>query len=429
MKEQRQGIPSNPVFRGFNTARTRYVIAYGGAGSGKSINVQQLLIARLSDPRNAGMNLLVIRKDLDSHRESTRAGLIKAIRTMFGDRASDVWTWSDSDSGALTLRCRETGNSIIFRGMLNDKQREKLKSIDVENGKIVLVWIEEATALMPSDFDVLDDRLRGELPNGWKFQIYMTFNPVSATHWIKRRFFDVARDDTYICHSTYKDNRFLDADYIAKVERDRETNPEHYQIYGAGEWGEKGGLILTNFRVEKVEQDITKYDAIALGQDFGFNHANAILLLGWKDGEVFVIREYYQHDKTTPEIIADVESSGIFADAKKARAWMICDAAEPDRIKEWQRAGWRARPVDKGKGKATGAAIDWLKARRLHIDAGAENTAAEAGEWAWQRDKTTGLYTDEPVPINDDAMAALRYGTEPFRIASSRKRSKTRGQT
>lgn len=422
MKVERQGIPSNPVFKGFNTSRKRYVIAYGGAGSGKSINVQQLLIARLSDPSNAGMNLLVIRKDLDSHRQSTRAGLIKAIRTIYGDNARQVWEWSESGSGALDLRCKTNGNMIVFRGVKDESQREKLKSIDVPNGKIVLVWVEEATALMPYDFDIIDDRLRGELPNGWQFQIYLTFNPVSATHWIKRRFFDVARDDVYICHSTYKDNRFLDEGYKAKMERDRELNPEHYQIYGAGEWGEKGGLILTNFITEPVSQDLEHYDAIALGQDFGFNHANAILLLGWKDGDVYVIREHYKHDMTTQELIKDVESSGLFADAKKARAFMICDAAEPDRIKEWQRAGWRARPVDKGKGKATSAAIDWLKARRLHIDINATNTAAEAGEWAWQRDRVTGLYTDEPVPINDDAMAALRYGTEPFRIASSRRR-------
>lgn len=424
---QRAGIPSNPVFKGFNTARERYVIAYGGAGSGKSINVQQLLIARLSDPNNAGMNLLVVRKDLDSHRNSTRAGLIKAIRTIYGDRAREVWTWSESRSGALDLRCNTNGNMVVFRGMLNEAQREKLKSIDVERGKIVLVWIEEATALMPYDFDILDDRLRGELPNGWRFQVYMTFNPVSATHWIKRRFFDVQRDDVFICHSTYKDNRFLDADYVRKMERDRELNPEHYQIYGAGEWGEKGGLILTNFRIETVDQDITHYDAIALGCDFGFNHANAILLLGWKDGEVYVIREHYVTGMTNAEIIADIENSGIFADAKKAKAWMICDAAEPDRIKEWARAGWRARPVDKGKGKATGAAIDWLKARRIHIDTACDNTAAEAGEWAWQRDRTTGLYTDEPVPINDDAMSALRYGTEPIRIASSRPKRRFTG--
>lgn len=422
MQVKRHGIPFNPAFREFNSSNKRYNIAYGGAGSGKSINMQQLIIALSERP---GRNWLVIRKDLDSHRDSTRAGLLKAIQTIYGTDARSVWNWSDSRNGGLDLR-HTNGNMIIFRGVLNDAQREKLKSIDVPSGKITDVWIEEATALLPADFDIIDDRLRGELPEGMRFHIWLTFNPVSATHWIKRRFFDVERDDVFICHSTYKDNRFLDPDYIKKLERDRVDNPEHYQIYGAGEWGEKGGLILTNYQIKKLDQDITHYDAIALGQDFGFNHANAILLLGWRDGEVYILREHYVRDKTTPDIIREVEASGIFADAKKARAFMICDAAEPDRIKEWQRAGYRARPVDKSKGKATSAAIDWLKARRLYIDTLCENTAAEAGAWAWQKDRITGKYTDEPVSINDDAMAALRYGTEPFRIASGRSRPKLR---
>ena len=417
---ERKGIPSNPCFRGFNSSRCRYVIAYGGAGSGKSINMQQLLIARLSDPRNVGMNALVIRKDLDSHRDSTRAGLIKAIRTIYGDDARNAWDWSDSRSGGLELTCRATGNRILFRGVLNEAQREKLKSIDTEQGKVVLVWIEEATALMPYDFDIIDDRLRGELPSGWKFQIYMTFNPVSATHWIKRRFFDREQLDTYICHSTYKDNRFLDADFVRKMDSD--PDPEHAQVYARGEWGEKGGLILTNYRVEAVSKDLDAYDALAMGHDFGFNHADALLLLGWKDGEVYVLAEHYKHDMTNPQIIESVERVPIFMEAKRRRVWQVCDSADPDRIVEWQRAGWRARPVDKGKNRATSSAIDWMKARRLHIGESCTNTAAEAGEWAWQRDRVTGMYTDEPVPVNDDAMAALRYGTEPFRIASMRKR-------
>lgn len=422
---ERRGIPSNACFKDFNRSTARYCIAYGGAGSGKSINVQQLLIARLSDPSNKGMNALVIRKDLDSHRDSTRAGLIKAIRTIYGDDSRRVWDWSDSRSGGLELVCRKTGNRVLFRGVLNEAQREKLKSIDTEAGKVVLVWIEEATALMPYDFDIIDDRLRGELPNGWKFQIYMTFNPVSATHWIKRRFFDTEHPDTFICHSTYKDNRFLDDDYRSKMDND--PDPEHAQVYARGEWGSKGGLILTNYRVERVPQDFDYYDSLAMGHDFGFNHADALLMLGMKDGELYVIAEHYAHDMTNTDVIRSVERSEVFCEAKRRRLWMVCDSAEPDRIAEWQRAGWRARPVDKGKGKATTAAIDWLKARRIHIGDTCQNTAAEAGEWAWQRDRLTGMYTDEPVPVNDDAMAALRYGSEPFRLAGSRVRKRFEG--
>lgn len=86
------------------------------------------------------------------------------------------------------LECKHNGNQIIFRGVNDDKQREKLKSITFKRGKLTDVWIEEATEITQNDFEIIDDRLRGELPPGQFYQIKATFNPVSATHWIKRVF-------------------------------------------------------------------------------------------------------------------------------------------------------------------------------------------------------------------------------------------------
>ena len=416
---QEHKIGMNKIFKGANETNCRYVVLKGSAGSGKSVNIARLLVQRLSDPKNEGMHALVVRKFNESHKDSTRAELVSAINCIFEEDAANHWHIPDGD---LTLTCKDNGNTIIFRGMKDREQREKLKSISTKSGSIVFVWIEEATQLLPSEFNIIDDRLRGILPTGWHYQIFLTFNPVSSTHWIKSRFFDRQDSDVYISESTYKDNRFIDDDYSARMDKMKEIDYQHWLVYGAGEWGEVGGLIISRFKICKVDQDITHYDAVSIGQDFGYNHANAILLLGWKDGCVYVLREHYVHEKTTPEIIADVERTGLFADAKKAGVWLICDSAEPDRIAEWKKAGYKARPVDKGKNKATSSAIDWLQGLPcIYIDESAENTAAEISSWKWAEDRKTGQKTDEPEPINDDAMAALRYGTEPFRIASKRK--------
>ena len=77
---------------------------------------------------------------------------------------------------------------IIFRGVNDDKQREKLKSITFQRGKLTDVWIEEATEITQSDFEIIDDRLRGELPDNQFYQIRMTFNPVNKNHWIIKKF-------------------------------------------------------------------------------------------------------------------------------------------------------------------------------------------------------------------------------------------------
>ena len=332
---------------------------------------------------------------------------------MFGPYADRFWK---VNLNPLALECRTTGNRIIFRGVKDQRQREKVKSITFKNGKLVWIWCEEATELLSEDVDILDDRLRGNLedlnPNLY-YQITMTFNPVSAIHWIKARYFDKADPDVLTHHSTYKTNRFIDPAYFRRMERRKEEDPEGYRVYGLGEWGELGGLILTNFEVHDFPTDRDFFDGFYYGQDFGFNHADAILGIGWKDGEIYVTSEVYVFEKDTEEIIALARQKRI-----DPRVEMFCDSAEPDRIRTWQKAGFRAYPVKKEPGSVK-AQIDFLKGRKIHIHPSCVNTLKEAQQWKWKKDPTTGLYIDEPVEFMDDAMAALRYGVERPRRGSS----------
>ena len=82
----------------------------------------------------------------------------------------------------------------------------------------------------------------------------------------------------------------------------------------------------------------------------------------------------------------------------------------------WQKAGYRARGVDKGGSQGSvKAQIDWLKQRKIYIHPSCVNTIKEIQQWKWKRDERTGEYLDEPVSFQDDAMAALRYVIEGWR--------------
>ena len=399
-------VPANPGFREVNNSRKRYIVMKGSAGSGKSVDTAQNYILRLM--RDPGRNLVALRKSDITNRDSTFAELTGAIYRMFGDKAEQYWQINKSP---LKLTCRHNGNQIIFRGMNDDKQREKLKSITFQKGKLTDVWLEEATEFTQADLEIIDDRLRGELPPGQFYQIRMTFNPVNKNHWIKKIFFDIPDENVLTHHSTYLGNRFIDDAYRARMERRKIVDPDGYQIYGLGEWGEIGGLILHNWEVKEISRNPNDYDDIAIGQDFGFNHANAILLLGIKDDNIFVLDEIYEHEKDTSEIIQMANAHDI---PTKKQMW--CDSAEPDRIKEWTKAGFRARGVDKGgSAGSVKAQIDWLKQRSIFVHPHCVNTIKELQQWKWKKDERTGEYFDEPVPIMDDAMAALRYGVEGWR--------------
>lgn len=219
-------VRANRIFENANKSKKRYIVMKGSAGSGKSTDTAQNYIMRLMGPGNKGRNLLCIRKADITNRDSTFAELQSAIYRI------GVAPYWNVNSSSMVMTCKINGNEIKFRGVKDDKQRERLKSITFKQGKLTDIWIEEATELTQNDFEILDDRLRGALPSGQFYQIRMTFNPVSAQHWIKRVFFDRPDPDVFTHQSTYKDNRFIDEAYYKRMERRRIVDPEGYRIYG-----------------------------------------------------------------------------------------------------------------------------------------------------------------------------------------------------
>ena len=394
-------VQANPGFKEVNRSTKRYIVEKGSAGSGKSVDAAQHYILRLM--RDKGRNLVALRKSDITNRDSTFAELTGAIYRMFGDKAEQYWQINMSP---LKLTCKANGNQIIFRGMNDDKQREKLKSITFQKGKLTDVWLEEATEFTQADFEIIDDRLRGELPPGQFYQIRMTFNPVNKNHWIKRVFFDIPDENVLTHHSTYLANRFIDAAYHARMERRKLVDPEGYRIYGLGEWGEIGGLILSNYIIEEFDTSPEHFDYMVNAQDFGYNHANCIGEVGFKDGELYLCKELYEFEKDTAELI---QLAAKKAFNKQLTMW--CDSAEPDRIKMWRKAGYKAMPVKK-EPNSVKAQIDHLQQHRIHIHPSCVNTIKEIQQWKWRKDEKTGEYLDEPVPFQDDAMAMLRYSIE-----------------
>lgn len=370
----------------------------GSAGSGKSVNVAQDFIAKLSQEEYAGCSLLCVRGVEVSHLHSTFAELNGAIDRL---GLKDLW---ESRLQPLSLRNKHTGNSIIFRGCNDQRAIERLKSVTVPSGKITWVWIEEATELRDSDFNIIDDRLRGKLPPEHYYQITLTFNPVNSSHWIKAQLWDYERDNIFKHKSTYLDNRFIDEDFKTRLERRRDLDPEGYRIYGLGEWGEVGGIIFPNVKYGDYES--YDYEQYSMGTDFGFNHATVTLLIGWRDGDPYILREVVATGKTSSEFITLCNRAELPKDVL-----MCCDSASPDQIKEFKQAGYRAFPARKEKNSIQNQ-INWLKNRTIYVDGRCINTQRELQSYKWRKDPTSGEYTDQPVMINDDCVAALRYGIE-----------------
>lgn len=380
---------TNDIYYPLYKDTSRYLVLYGGAGSGKSVFAAQKILVRILTEQPH--RFLVARKVARTLRFS--------VFSLFQDLIAQ-WSLSPLfkiNKSDMTITCIN-GNQIIFAG-LDDV--EKLKSIAGITG----IWIEEASELDPKDFHQLDLRMRG--PTKHYKQIILTFNPISALHWLKKEFFDYKRSNATIIKSTYKDNKFIDPEYAKVLEELKYKDYTYYLIYALGEWGVLGNLVFTNYVIEEIPLDESRYDTIYYGLDFGFNDPSAVIKVGWKDSEIFILDEIYEKGLTNAELIKLCEEQ-----VNKSRL-IIADSAEPDRIKEFKKAGFVIRPCTKGKDSVK-FGIDWLKRRKIHIHPSCVNFIKEIQQYKYKEDRD-GNVLDEPVDFNNHAMDALRYATEPLR--------------
>ena len=222
----------------------RYLVFYGGAGSGKSFFVVERFVYKML--KSKMFNLLVVRKTGKSNRDSTFA-LFKQIISKW--TLGKYFKVNESD---LRIKCLLNNNEIVFAG-LDDV--EKLKSITFSKGELTDVWIEEASEVLEADFNQLDVRLRGK---GTKKQIVISFNPIDINHWLKKRFFDRTDDNIEVLHSTYKDNEFLDDDYKKLLESYKDTDPYYYDVYCMGVWGVLGKTVFDARAIQERLKTIPK---------------------------------------------------------------------------------------------------------------------------------------------------------------------------
>lgn len=234
----------NDVYIPYLDNISRYLIFYGGAGSGKSFFIVERYIYKILNSKL--MNLLTVRATGKSNRDSTFALFKQVINKWHLGMHFKI---NESD---LRIKCLLNGNEIIFSG-LDDV--EKLKSVTFSKGELTDIWIEEASEILESDFNQLDVRLRGK---GTKKQIVISFNPIDINHWLKKKFFDVPRNNLTIVHTTYKDNKFLDEDYKKLLESYKYTDEYYYNVYCLGQCGVLGKTVFDARAVSRRLQEITR---------------------------------------------------------------------------------------------------------------------------------------------------------------------------
>ena len=399
----------------------RYLVLKGSRASKKSKNIAIRWILLMYQFEKS--NLLVIRKYASLLKQSCRADLIWAIKRL---GVQDDWR---IPKGEMTLTRKSTGQMILFRGA---SEPESIASIAVDEGVLNFCWIEEAYQLdSEHDFDMIDESVRGQLPEGYFKQIVLTFNPWHESSWLRPRFFiqregeDLLDDVQYIpgkqksTESTlsltrdYTCNEWLDEADLANFERMRVEQPARYRVAGKGDWGVTGATVYSNWEVREFDWRSMFYYKDTdgkpiyehrIGLDFGYSHntAGVRLLVDRAKREIYVCEELFEQRLSTDEIFHRLRALDW------AREPIHADSEAPQTIKDLRKMGCpRMFGVKKQPGSVA-SGIQTIRGYHILIHPSCQNFEIEISHYAFKKN-AEGKELPQPEKEWDHLMDAMRY--------------------
>ena len=310
----------------------------GSPGSGKSYTIaQRIIISCTKEP----IRVLVCRRYATTLRNSCFA-LFKEILTKW--RLLPYVKIKETDM-SITF---PNGSQIIMVGLDTE---EKLLSLT----NISTVWVEEAYEVEKSKVEQLNLRMRGTAANQ---QLILSWNPISKHSWLYEFTVKNPPENSVFIHSTYKDNPFLNPEYVQALDEMEIRNPEKYRVYGRGEWGvDSSGLVIKN----------------------------------WKTGGFDAM-----------------ELAAAIKDMNLAKSKIKVDAAEPRTIQFFRNEGINAEGAAKGKDSVK-AGLMFLQDNLIIVHPKCQNFITELENFSYIKSKQTGEWTEDTTHEWSHAIDACRY--------------------
>ena len=388
-----------PLFRN----KARHLHMYGSAGSGKSHFAARKLLVRVVDGMKRGLvhRFYCLCKTEPEVRRSVFT-LLSDLRNGFGD---------------LDRIMQPLGSMLSFR-FINDAtihcmgldKPEKLKSVESPTG----FWLEEADRFTRIDRQQINLRMRGDI--GTFKQTMYTYNPTSVACSLYKDLHKplgnaytgwgtTGHGNRYFHHSTWRDNPYLDEEYIAELAELREVDPDYWNVYSEGLWGSRRHLIYAGaYRVCDESEWPDTYDDRVYGLDFGFNNPSALMEVRFVDDVPFIREVIYERKLTNTQLITLMDEREV---DKSDTIW--ADSAEPARIEEINEAGYDCRGATNAKKpNAVKARIDFVRRAGMVVHPDCSDFQDELETYKWKLNKEEEPL-DEPVKFMDHGCNAVEY--------------------
>lgn len=311
------------------------------------------------------------------------------------------------------------GSVIYSGGMMDDKQRESVRSIGGDGG-LDGAWFEEANAFTRNDYEEIIGRVRHTAAN-WQ-QIILTTNPDAPTHWIYKDLIQGGAASVY--YSGAKDNPNNSPAYLVNLQKLTGVMKDRLVD---GKWVQAEGAIYEEFdpAIHMIDRDkcppfVRRFRVI----DFGYS--NPFVCQWWgedADGRLYRYREIYKTRKLvedlTPQIIeltgeelidATISDHDAEDRATMERHGISTQAAKKDVSPGIQAVKARMKVQADGKPRiyfVRGALVE--SDPLLEYKKNPTCTEEEIPGYAWKKHEDGKPNKEEPVKLNDHGCDTTRY--------------------
>lgn len=268
------------------------IVCKGGRGSGKSSDIAHIITQLLM---RYAVNTVGIRYVDNTLEQSLYEQMKWAIEQQ---GVSHLFKFNKSP---LRITYKPRGNYMIFRGAQNP---ERIKSLKDSKFPFAIGWIEELAEFKNEDevTTITNSLLRGELDDGLFYKFFYSYNPPKRKQsWVNKKYeTSFQPKNTFIHHSTYKDNPFISKEFLSEVEAARARNPRRAEWEYDGKAIGSGIVPFDNLRIEAgsiTDEMVANFDNIRQGLDYGYA-TDPLAFVRWhydkKRNCIYAIDELYE---------------------------------------------------------------------------------------------------------------------------------------
>lgn len=374
----------------------RYKVFYGGRGSGKSQAVAQALIFLTSQ---CTLRVLCCREIQNSIKDSSYQ-VLKDMAFKLGIESEFKFTESE-------IHHYGTGSRFIFSGLLRNEN-----SIRSKEG-IDICWIEEASSVSQSSWDVLVPTIRK--PGS---ELWLTFNPLTVND-PTNIFIDHPPPNAYVRKVNYAENPFFPEVLRDQMEWDKANDYEKYLHIWEGFplTISEAQVFRGRYVVEPIPENLWEQaDRLFFGADFGFARDPSTLV------RCFIIENTLYVDYEAYGVGVEInELEQLYSSVPGFNQWTIkADCARPETISYLaNHDGLNVEAADKWQGSIEDG-IAYLKSfDKIVIDPRCKHAADEFRLYSYKTDKLTGEVLPVVFDKHNHVIDALRYSLSDYIKARS----------